>query len=583
MRYLALCTDYDGTIAHDGRVDAATLGALEELKASGRKLVLVTGREIEDLQRVFPRLELFDRVVAENGALIYRPATREERVIGEPPPAKFVEELRLRGVDNLSTGRCIVATWEPHERHVLAAIRDLGLELQVIFNKGAVMVLPSGLNKATGLKAALEELNISVHNTVGVGDAENDHAFLSICECSAAVANALPAVKEKADIVLQRDHGAGVQDLIREILDDDLAARGDVLHRHEVLLGKDPDGNALTLPPYGTSALIVGTSGGGKSTVAVGLVERLRAKGYGFCIIDPEGDYDTVEGAVVLGSPERAPSLDECMQLLCKLNENAVINLLGIKLVDRPAFFMTLFARIRELRATTGSPHWLIVDEAHHVLPADWQATNVSLPQRLDGTLLVSITPASIAPSVLRLVDSLIVIGDKPREMSQEFADAKQIAHPGISVDKVPEGSALVWRASLQQSPLLVELEPTKTERRRHLRKYAEGSLGDDRSFYFRGEEGKLNLRAHNLIVFTDLADGVDEGTWLHHWRRREISRWMRECIKDDALADKVAKIEREQPDDATESRRRVRELIEESYTLPAESAVTRAASGSRT
>ena len=94
MRYLTLCTDYDGTIAHDGKVDAPTIAALEELRASGRKLVLVTGREIEDLQSVFDRLDLFERVVAENGALIYRPATREERVIGDPPPARFVEELR---------------------------------------------------------------------------------------------------------------------------------------------------------------------------------------------------------------------------------------------------------------------------------------------------------------------------------------------------------------------------------------------------------------------------------------------------------------------------------------------------------
>ncbi len=233
MRYLTLCTDYDGTIAHDGRVDEPTLAALEELRTSGRKLVLVTGREIDDLQNVFPRLDLFERVVAENGALIYRPATREERVLHEAPPARFIEELRRRGVENVSAGRCIVSTWTPNEGHVLETIRDPGLELQVIFNKGAVMVLPSGLNKATGLKAALDELNISVHNSVGVGDAENDHAFLSICECSAAVANALPAVKEKVDIVLAKDHGAGVQQLIAEILRDDLAGRAAGLQRRQ--------------------------------------------------------------------------------------------------------------------------------------------------------------------------------------------------------------------------------------------------------------------------------------------------------------------------------------------------------------
>lgn len=261
MRYLALCTDYDGTIAHHGKVDPPTIAALEELRASGRKLVMVTGREIPDLEAVCDRLDLFERVVAENGALIYRPATREERLLVDPPSERFVAELRRRGVERISVGRCIVATWQPYEKLVLETIRDLGLELQVIFNKGAVMVLPGGMNKAAGLKAALAELDISIHNTVGVGDAENDHAFLSICELSAAVANALPAVKETADLVLRADHGAGVTELIRELLADDLASRAKLLQRHEILLGKRMDGAQQTLPAYGVSALVVGTSG----------------------------------------------------------------------------------------------------------------------------------------------------------------------------------------------------------------------------------------------------------------------------------------------------------------------------------
>jgi HAD superfamily hydrolase (TIGR01484 family) len=575
MRYLTFCTDYDGTIAHHGRVDEPTIAALETLRKSGRKLVLVTGREIDDLQTVFDRLDLFERVVAENGALIYRPGSGEERVLHEAPPAKFVEELRRRGVENVSAGRCIVATWTPNERHVLEAIRDLGLELQVIFNKGAVMVLPSGLNKATGLRAALDEMNVSVHNSVGVGDAENDHAFLSVCECSAAVSNALPAVKEKVDIVLEKDHGAGVRQLIAEIVDNDLANRVSVLGRHEILLGQQENGEAVTLPPYGLSALVVGTSGGGKSTVAVGLVERLHEKGYGFCIIDPEGDYDAVKGAAVLGSPARAPAVEECMQLLSKPGENAVINLLGLKFRDRPEFFMKLLTRVRDLRARTGRPHWLVVDEAHHVLPADWQPTDHVLPNRLDGALLVSVTPASIAPAALRLVDSLIVIGDKPRDMVAEFALAHETSAPKIPTEKIPDGSALLWHRFLAEKPRIIRLEPTQTERKRHLRKYAEGSLGEDRSFYFRGPEGKLKLRAYNLIMFTDLADGVDDQTWLHHWKRGEISEWIRSSIKDELLADRIRDLENDLPDDAAESRKHVRALIEETYTLPAEVAAS--------
>src|SRR5438045_2780755 len=157
MRYLALACDYDGTLAHHGQVAEATLTALQHVRASGRKIILVTGREKEDLQTVFPAFELFDVIVAENGALVYRPSSREEKVLGKPPPEKFLQFLRERGVQPLSVGRVITATRDPHDKVVLEAIHALGLELQVIFNKGAVMVLPAGINKAAGLAVALKE------------------------------------------------------------------------------------------------------------------------------------------------------------------------------------------------------------------------------------------------------------------------------------------------------------------------------------------------------------------------------------------------------------------------------------------
>jgi HAD superfamily hydrolase (TIGR01484 family) len=231
MRYLALACDYDGTLARHGTVDDATLAALERVLASGRKLVMVTGREIDDLARVFHHFELFEWIVAENGALLYHPATKQQTLLAERPPQTFIDRLRARGVTSLSVGRVIVATWHPHETIVLDTIRELGLELQVIFNKDAVMVLPAGVNKATGLSAALQVMRLSPHNVVGVGDAENDHAFLSLCECSAAVDNALDAVKERADIVLKGDHGKGVAELIDELVASDLNERRRQTHR----------------------------------------------------------------------------------------------------------------------------------------------------------------------------------------------------------------------------------------------------------------------------------------------------------------------------------------------------------------
>lgn len=572
MRYLALCTDYDGTIAHHGVVDEPTIDALTRLRESGRKLVMVTGRELHELITVCPRLDLFDLVVAENGALLYNPATKEEKVLTDPPSPAFVAALQARGVHPLSVGKTIVATWEPHEQAVLEVIRDLGLELQVIFNKGAVMVLPSGLNKATGLKVALKQLNLSAHNAVGVGDAENDHAFLGICECAVAVRNALPSVKEKADFVTEATHGTGVTQLIEELLADDLASREPTLRRHHILLGTTSDRAPVHFSPYGVNALIVGTSGGGKSTVAAGLVERLRTQGYSFCIIDPEGDYDSIESAVVLGGADHPPEIDECLQLLRKPDQNAVINLLGVTLNDRPWLFMTLFTRIRDLRTRTGRPHWLIVDEAHHVMPSSWQPTDQALPERLEGVLLVSVTPGLLAKSLLRAVDTVVMLGDKPRQMLHEFTQANKLPMVEPPLETIEPGDALLWSRSAQAPPLLLKLEPSSIERRRHVRKYAEGELPEDRSFFFRGPQGKLKLRAPNLITFMELGDGVDDDTWLYHLQRHEVSQWLREAIKDDDLANKVADVENHGARDAEASRKQVRKLIEAVYTLPASS-----------
>jgi hydroxymethylpyrimidine pyrophosphatase-like HAD family hydrolase len=222
VKYRALASDYDGTLAHDGVITDTTLAALDRFRESGRRLFMVTGRELPDLKRVCPMLDRFEWVVAENGALLHRPATDETRLLCESASAPLVESLRRASIP-LSVGEAIVATIEPHEVVVLEEIKRLGLELQVIFNKGAVMVLPSGVNKATGLTALLEEVKLSPDEVVAVGDAENDHAFLEACGIGVAVANALPMLKERADFVTNGARGDGVVELINMILADDLA------------------------------------------------------------------------------------------------------------------------------------------------------------------------------------------------------------------------------------------------------------------------------------------------------------------------------------------------------------------------
>jgi HAD superfamily hydrolase (TIGR01484 family) len=221
VRYLAFATDYDGTLASDGAVDPDTVEALRRLVATGRTLILVTGRQVNDVIAVFPDVTIFDRVIAENGAVVYRPGGQETRVLAEAPPSRFVEELRRRGVQPLFVGRVVVATVQPNELPVNAVIRELGLDLQVILNKGSVMVLPASVDKATGLAEALHELGLSPDTVVGVGDAENDVAFLAICGCGVAVANALDAVKEHAGRVTKGPNGTGVREVIEALIAED--------------------------------------------------------------------------------------------------------------------------------------------------------------------------------------------------------------------------------------------------------------------------------------------------------------------------------------------------------------------------
>lgn len=569
MRYLGLACDYDGTIAHHGTVDESTIAALERVRSSGRKLVLVTGRELDDLFSVFPRIDLFDRVVAENGALLYQPATKEEKPLGEPPPKEFIDRLRSAGVSPLSVGRVIVATWQPQETTVLTLIRELGLELQVIFNKGAVMVLPAGVNKASGLSAALEELALSLHNVVGAGDAENDHAFLQACECSVAVANALPSLKQRADIVTERPHGAGVTELIEKLIADDLREFEPALSRHRVLFGHDGNGREIRVKPYGGNILVAGPSGSGKSTAAIGLLERLAECGYQFCLIDPEGDYEEVAGAVVQGDSQRPPTVTEILQLLRKPSQNALVKLYGLALPDRPPFFASLLPQIEELRRATGRPHWLMVDEAHHMLPSTSDPVYTRVLQALTGMLMVTVHPESVAPAALASVEVVIAIGGDPRRTFGGFGKALGVDVPPVDEHLSP-GEALVWFRSSGAAPQRIRPEMASVERRRHRRKYAEGELEPDRSFYFRGPEGKLNLRAQNLILFVQMADGVDDETWLFHLRRGDYSRWLREAVKDGWIADQVESIE-QQPDlPAAESRAAIRKTIDDRYTAAA-------------
>jgi 3-deoxy-D-manno-octulosonate 8-phosphate phosphatase KdsC-like HAD superfamily phosphatase len=508
--------------------------------------------------------------VAENGALLYRPATKETKLLAEPPPPAFLAALEQQNVVPLAAGEVIVATWTPHETTVLETIRQLGLELQVIFNKGAVMVLPSGVNKRTGLKEALDELEVSPHNAVAIGDGENDHALLSFVECGAAVANALPFLKEHADVVMLSNAGNGVIELIERLVADDLADLEPSLSRHEILLGHRDDGTEVRLKPYGQNVLLIGPSGSGKSTLTTGLLERLAEQRYQYCLVDPEGDYEELDEAVSLGDSTRPPTVDEIMQLLRKPRQNASINLVGVTLSDRPLFFANLVAGLQELRARAARPHWIVIDEAHHVLPHIWAAVPLETSIRYKGIFMITVTPDEVAPKALEAVDLLLAVGTEPLAALEAFGRAVGQPVPATAPQTLEKGEAVAWFRGDGELPFRFKVAPSHQVLRRHRRKYAVGSVGAERAFYFRGPQGKLNLRAQNLQIFLQMAEGVDDATWLHHLRRGDYSDWLRETIKDEALADEVESVENTPGISADESRRLIAEAIESRYTAPA-------------
>ena len=234
MQFRALVCDYDGTLAKEGKIQAETLDALLRARDSGRRLVLASGRILPDLEHVCPEHGIFDRLVVENGAVIYTPKTCASQRLGEPPSRLLLRRLSQMGVEPLHAGRVIVATTEVHRQVVERTITELGLPLHTISNKGALMILPLGVDKATGVRMALASLDLAPHQAVAVGDAENDQAFLGVCELGIAVNNAVASLKEGADWVTRGPDGRGVIEVVELLLQSDLRAvtrriRGDAL------------------------------------------------------------------------------------------------------------------------------------------------------------------------------------------------------------------------------------------------------------------------------------------------------------------------------------------------------------------
>jgi HAD superfamily hydrolase (TIGR01484 family) len=554
MRYHLLAADYDGTLAENGHVETSTIDALRRLRDSGRTLVLVTGRRLEPVLDLFSDVSLFHRIVAENGALLFNPSTGEETLLAEPPPPAFADELRRRGVDRLETGRCIVATWRPFETISLEVIREFAIDLQIIFNKDAVMMLPSGVNKAFGLAKALTQLGYSRHNVVAVGDAENDEAMMRACGVAAAVDNALPRVKEMADIILCHPRGKGVEELIERMLDDDLSQLREQPER-QLVFGSTLDGKPFSIPSYGDSILVTGGPGGGKSKLAISVMESLTRRGEQCCVIDPEGDYRGLEGSITLGTADRAPEIEEVVGVLEQPDDHCIVSFFSIDKQDRPTYFNRLFRALAELRSRTGRPHWIIVDEAHYAAPKNWQPAEMWSGDELAGIIFITAYHDQISTAILEHVDWIISIAEQPDEAIRQCCE---LMHERLPEFHPPEDHrphrALAWRRGDQRPTWFSRLAP-RADGQRHQHSYYEGDMDEEMQFVFRGQKKAMSLSTANLKEFIKTAEGIDDGTWMYHLRQHDYSAWFRDIIKDKELSAEIEAIERTQDLSAAKSR----------------------------
>ena len=298
------------------------------------------------------------------------------------------------------------------------------------------------------------------------------------------------------------------------------------------------------------------------------MLERIVGAGFQTVVFDPEGDYASFRSAVALGDAKATPHLSEILKALERPDANLVINMLAVSPTDRPGAFARQGLAIADLRAQMGRPHWILMDEAHHLLPVERDAGAAALPPNLPAVIFVTVDPEALARDALDAVGTLFAVGTKPAETLETFCRALGMQAPAIDHVKLESGEAMVWRRRSGAAPEIVKLHPPAEKSERHTRKYAEGELGEDKSFYFRGPKNALNLRAQNLTIFLQIAEGVDDETWTHHAKRHDVSRWISEAIKDDDLAAEVRAAEGES--DPKTSRRHVREAIERRYTGPA-------------
>ena len=571
MKFGVLALDYDGTIARDGALDPDVRAAITAARARGIVVILVTGRILSDLKQSAGDLEFVDAVVGENGAVLAFP-NGQSRLIGDPPPQVFLEELSRLGIE-FKTGQCIVEADAALAPRILAAIRELELPLVLLFNRSRLMILPQAISKGTGLRAALNTLRLSAHNAIAIGDAENDHDLLAACEIAVAVGWGSAALQKEADEILRGEGPPAVAAYIQHAAQE-MRLPLDRIGRHRMALGTAEDGRPLSLAVHGRDILVVGDPQSGKSWVTGLACEQMILQGYCVCVIDPEGDYSALEslpGVVVLGGDGPMPDIPDVARALRHFDLSVVVDLSRTPYEEKVSYLKALLPMLASLRRTTGLPHRIVVDEAHYFL----HEPNVKqlLDIELGAYTLVTYRPSDLHPDLRRGIEAVIV---KRLTCSQEVQtlltmvgnrDVEQKWTLALGALADNEAALLPGIQEAEGKLRRFRLLPRLTPHVRHKTKYFDVQLAGGQEFVFTDNGKTIGPPAQSLKQLVSLLASAPATSLDGHARRGDFSRWIEGVFHDHRLASDVRKIEqRYRLGHLDDVRQSVARLIQERY-----------------
>jgi hydroxymethylpyrimidine pyrophosphatase-like HAD family hydrolase len=549
MKLCAVALDYDGTIARDGQVEPLAIEAVKEAQAGGIVVILVTGRIMADLRRVLPDRELFDAVVSENGAVFSFPNV-PSRLLTHPPSQVLLDELCARSVQ-VEFGDCIIEADAEDAPTILEVIRKLELPLVLQFNHSRVMVLPQGINKATGLREALNTLRLSLHNCIGVGDAENDYAMLNACEIGVAVSWGSKALQEVADEVLQGTGPRDVAAYIRKVTAH-IKLPPHRAHSRRIVLGHDPDGKTVEAAIHGRNILIAGDPRSGKSWITGLFCEQLILQGYCLCVIDPEGDYTTLgslPGVVLFGGADPPSRFGDVARALRHPDVSIVIDLSAIDHAAKLSYVNDLLPMLASLRHSVGLPHWIVVDEAHYFL---YQPNERCIDFELAAYVMATYQPSRLHPKLLKAIESIVVT---PMTNSLEVhrlvtlcgAEEAELEWRTILASLGIDEAAVLSRFNGSSNlPRRFTIIGRRTSHVRHRAKYLEVPLPAEHAFVFTCNGQECGPRARTLKEFVALQARLPTAALEGHARRGDFSRWIRNVFGDELLALQIRQVEKD-------------------------------------